>query len=127
MASAREEWDRIFSRLDHDPGGEDAWLERWRPLFEANRNAPILDLGCGAGDDARSLTRWGLEVVAADFSEKALRATRRRAPRAETKNVDLTRGLSFPNDHFAVIIASLSLHYFPGLRPSRSWETFDAA
>ena len=114
-ADIREEWDRIFSRLGTAPGGEDAWLERWRGLLEAGRDAPVLDLGCGAGEDAGSLSRWGFEVVAADFSEKALELTGRRAPEAETKLVDLTRGLPFPDAHFGAIVASLSLHYFPWL------------
>lgn len=112
-ADIREEWDRIFSRLDTVPGGEDAWLERRRSLLETGADAPVLDLGCGAGEDARSLSRWGFEVVAADFSGKALELTGRRAPEAETKLVDLTRDLPFPDAHFGAIVASLSLHYFP--------------
>lgn len=114
-ADIREEWDRIFSRLDRAPGGEDAWLERWRNLLEADRDAPVLDLGCGAGEDARSLSQWGFEVVAADFSERALELTGRRAPEAETRHVDLTRGLPFPDARFGAIVAGLSLHYFPWL------------
>ena len=112
-ADPRGEWDRIFSRLDGAPGAEDAWLERWRALLAAHRDAPVLDLGCGSGEDARSLSRWGFEVVAADFSEKALELTRGRAPEAETERVDLTRGLPFPDGHFGAVVASLSLHYFP--------------
>ena len=108
-----EEWDRIFSRLEGGPGGEDAWLERWRDLLHANRGAPILDLGCGAGEDALLLSRWGFRVVAVDYSQKALELAGRRAPRAETKHVDLTQGLPFPDAHFGAIVASLSLHYFP--------------
>lgn len=112
-ANAREEWDRVFSRLDRAPGSKDAWLEHWRDLLEANRDSPVLDLGCGAGDDAHSLSQLGFEVVAADFSEKALELTRRRTPEAETRHVDLARGLPFPGAHFGTIVASLSLHYFP--------------
>lgn len=111
--AVREEWNRIFSRLDKTPGGADDWLERWRGLLEEDNDAPVLDLGCGAGEDARSLSRWGFKVVAADFSEKALELTSRRAPDAETKHVDLTQGLPFPDAHFGAIVASLSLHYFP--------------
>lgn len=113
-ANSREEWDRIFARLEGDPGGEDAWLERWRDLIlRSNRSAPILDLGCGAGEDALLLSRWGFGVVAADFSEKALGLAGRRAPEAETGRVDITRGLPFPDAHFGAVVASLSLHYFP--------------
>jgi ubiquinone/menaquinone biosynthesis C-methylase UbiE len=52
-------------------------------------------------------------VVAADFSEKALELTRRRAPGAETRNIDLTHPLPFPDAYFGAVVASLSLHYFP--------------
>ena len=112
-ANAGEEWDRIFSRLEACPGGADAWLERWQELLHPNRDAPVLDLGCGAGEDTLLLSRWGFRVVAADFSEKALELAGRRAPEAETRHVDITRGLPFPDAHFGAVVASLSLHYFP--------------
>ncbi|HEV2744896.1 MAG TPA: class I SAM-dependent methyltransferase [Rubrobacter sp.] len=112
--NSREEWDRIFARLEAGPGGEDAWLERWRELLlRSNRGAPVLDLGCGAGEDALLLSRWGFRVVAADFSETALELASRRAPEAETRHVDISEGLSFPDAHFGAIVASLCLHYFP--------------
>ena len=111
--NVREEWDRIFARLEGGPGGEDAWLERWRDLLHSNRDSPILDLGCGAGEDVLLLSRWGFRVVAVDLSEKALELTRLRAPQAETEHVDLTGGLPFPDAHFGAIVAGLSLHYFP--------------
>ena len=112
--NSREEWDRIFARLVGGPGGEDAWLERWRDLLlRSNRGAPVLDLGCGAGEDALLLSRWGFRVVAADSSEKALELASRRAPEAETRHVDITEGLPFPDAHFGAIVASLCLHYLP--------------
>jgi len=110
---AREEWDLIFASLGEGPGGEDLWLERWLGLLEPRREAPVLDLGCGAGEDTRFLSRRGFRVVAADFSEKALEVTGRRAPGARTTRVDFTRGLPFPDAHFGAAVASLSLHYFP--------------
>ena len=110
---ARESWNRAFARLDERSDGGDAWLERWRPLLEANRHAPALDLGCGTGRDTDFLLRLGFDVVAADFSERALEITHRRAPRAKTRNVDLTHALPFADAGFGTVVASLSLHYFP--------------
>lgn len=109
----RREWDRVFSALNDEAGGEDAWLERWQGVLEESRASPVLDLGCGAGQDTRFLLEHGHSVVATDVSEKALEVTRRRAPGAKTENVDLTRGLPFPDARFGVVVASLSLHYFP--------------
>jgi ubiquinone/menaquinone biosynthesis C-methylase UbiE len=108
-----KEWNRIYSRIDGVSAGEDAWLERWRHVLDTSRGSPVLDLGCGDGHDARFLTERGFPVIATDFSEKALEITRRTAPAAKTQNVDLTRGLPFPEASFGVIVASLSLHYFP--------------
>jgi len=109
----REEWDRIFSSLDEAATSEDAWLGRWLHLLNPRLDSPVLDLGCGAGEDARFLSSRGFRVVAADFSEKALEITGRRAPGASRVRMDLTRGLPFPDRHFGAVVASLSLHYFP--------------
>lgn len=106
----REEWNRIFSRIDEVSAGEDTWLERWQHVLDGS---PVLDLGCGDGHDARFLTELGFPVIATDFSEKALELSRHTAPAAKTQYVDLTHGLPFPDASFGVIVASLSLHYFP--------------
>lgn len=106
-------WDQVFSGLNEEAGGEDDWLKRWQGLLVERRGSPVLDLGCGAGQDTRSLLDLGHTVVAADLSEKALEITRRRAPGAKMERVDLTRRLPFPDAHFGVVVASLSLHYFP--------------
>jgi SAM-dependent methyltransferase len=111
--NTRKEWDRIFFGLNEETAGEDARLERWRHVLEASRGSPVLDLGCGAGHDALFLTELGFSVFAADFSQEALEITRRKAPAAKAENVDLTRGLPFPEARFGAIVASLSLHYFP--------------
>ncbi len=111
MRTGVESWGEILRSSGR--GYEDPWLERWQTLLETSRKIPILELGCGGGQDTRFLTELGFAVIAADFSNEALELTRRRAPEAALKNVDLTRGLPFPDAAFRVILASLSLHYFP--------------
>jgi SAM-dependent methyltransferase len=106
-----ERWDEILRRFGEGP--EDRWLERWQTVLETSRDVPILELGCGGGQDARYLTELGFSVIATDLSDDALELTRRRAPDANLQKVDLTRGLPFPDSAFRVIVASLSLHYFP--------------
>ena len=106
-----ENWGEILRRLERGP--EDNWLERWQSVMETSRDAPVLELGCGSGQDTRFLTDLGFTVIATDFSEVALELTRRHAADARLENVDLTRGLPFPDAAFRVIVASLSLHYFP--------------
>jgi ubiquinone/menaquinone biosynthesis C-methylase UbiE len=106
-----ENWGEILRRFERVT--EDNWLERWQTVLETSRDAPILELGCGSGQDARYLAELGFAVIATDFSEEALELTRRRAPDARLENIDLTSGLPFPDAEFRVIVASLSLHYFP--------------
>jgi ubiquinone/menaquinone biosynthesis C-methylase UbiE len=106
-----ENWGEILRRFERVT--EDNWLERWQTVLETSRDAPILELGCGSGQDARYLAELGFAVIATDFSEEALELTRRRAPDARLENIDLARGLPFPDAEFRVIVASLSLHYFP--------------
>lgn len=107
----REVWD-WFYRDAPGRASDDGWLERWTDVLEANRDLPVLELGCGAGQDSRFLSERGLEVVATDLSEEALRLTRMSAPGVETKVADLGRPLPFPDASFGVVVASLSLHYF---------------
>lgn len=112
MESRRERWNRIFRRLDDGGTNPDPWLERWLETLGGGEGS-VLDLGCGAGHDARFLTERGFSVVAADFSEEALRLARRAAPEAEIKRLDMTLGLPFPDEGFRAVVASLCLHYFP--------------
>jgi methylase of polypeptide subunit release factors len=57
----------------------DPWLHRWMPLVvERAGDDPILELGCGSGDDSVTLASRGLPLVAVDLSEQAIAKARRR-------------------------------------------------
>ena len=61
----------------------DPWLERWLPLVKQRAGAaPVLEIGCGAGDDTVTLLGAGLRVVGFDLSPEAVAAARERAPEA---------------------------------------------
>jgi SAM-dependent methyltransferase len=96
-----------MSRTTSDP-----WLDRWLPLIsERAAGLPILELGCGGGRDSEVLAAAGHRVVGVDLSSTAIAKARQRVPSAEFHCQDL--GASFPVERAGVIIASLSLHYFP--------------
>ena len=72
---------------------------------------PILELGCGGGRDSVVLAAAGHKVVGVDLSAKAIANARQRAPSGEFHCQDLRA--PFPVERAGVVIASLSLHYFP--------------
>ncbi len=91
----------------------DPWLHRWMPLVvERAGDDPILELGCGSGDDSVTLVSRGLPLVAVDFSEQAIDRARRRVPAAQFYRRDLREPLPALPASAGVVLASLSLHYF---------------
>ena len=91
----------------------DPWLERWLPLIAQRAgSAPILELGCGPGDDADTLTRAGHHVVALDVSDDAIDVARARVPGAEFHHGDVREPFMVADASVGVVVASLSLHYF---------------
>jgi len=90
----------------------DPWLERWLPLInERAAGLPILELGCGGGRDSEVLVAAGHSLVGVDRSAAAIANARTRAPSAEFHCQDIQS--PWPVARAGVVIASLSLHYFP--------------
>jgi SAM-dependent methyltransferase len=91
----------------------DPWLDRWLPLIAHHATGdPILELGCGAGRDSATLVAAGHEVIGLDRSPSAVNQARNTVPAGQFFCQDMrdpwpVRGPS------GVIVASLSLHYFP--------------
>jgi SAM-dependent methyltransferase len=93
----------------HDP-----WLGRWLPeIVSRTKGRPVLEIGCGHGDDTQTLVEAGLEVTGFDLSQDAVRRTRVRVPRARIERRDIRGPLPPEATQLGVVIASLSLHYFP--------------
>jgi len=91
---------------------DDRWLDRWLSLIgERTAGLPILELGCGGGRDSEILAAAGHRVVGIDLSSAAIANARERAPTAAFQCQDV-RG-AFPVERAGVVLASLSLHYFP--------------
>lgn len=89
----------------------DRWLERWLPLVhERSRGLPVLELGCGRGEDTKVLAAAGLHVKAIDLSPSMIAKARAEVPTAEFQCQDIRD--PFPLQTADVVVASLSLHYF---------------
>ncbi|WP_232538502.1 class I SAM-dependent methyltransferase [Chromobacterium phragmitis] len=92
----------------------DPWLERWLPLLrEAGRAGPVLEIGCGGGEDTERLAAAGLELVAFDVSAAAAAIAASRAPAARVLCRDARQPFPLDGRQAGAVVASLSLHYFP--------------
>ena len=92
----------------------DPWLNRWMPLVvERSGDAPVLEIGCGHGDDTVTLTQAGLDVVAFDLSPTSVAAAKLRAPKARIECRDTRDPFPEVATQLGTVVASLSLHYFP--------------
>jgi SAM-dependent methyltransferase len=90
----------------------DPWLDHWLPLIgERTAGLPILELGCGGGRDSEVLAAAGHRVVGVDLSSAAIAKARERVPSAEFHCQDVRA--AFPVERAGVVLATLSLHYFP--------------
>ena len=92
------------------------WLNRWLPLIEQHvGKRPILEIGCGDGQDTAVLLENGLSVVAMAISQERVEQAAKNAPQATFSCQDMRKPLPHEADGYGVVLASLSLHYF-------SWE-----
>ena len=86
-----------------------------RPLLELPKDAKILELGCGLGQDGRALMRNGLFVVQSDISPKTIARAKQIAKTDKLENsafmqVD-SENLPFPDNYFDAIFMVASLHH----------------
>lgn len=92
----------------------DPWLDKWLPMLKEGAAAgPVLEVGCGAGEDTETLCNAGLRVVAFDVSPEAVERARARVPGAEFHCASVLERFPLEGSGVPVIVASLSLHYFP--------------
>jgi SAM-dependent methyltransferase len=97
----------VTSRTTSDP-----WLDRWLKLIgERAAGLPILELGCGGGRDTEVLAAAGHRVVGVDLSRAAIGRARECVPSAKFYCQDVRA--PWPVERAGVVLASLSLHYFP--------------
>ena len=91
----------------------DPWLDKWLALIrEKSAGGQVLELGCGCGWDTVDLLAAGCNIIAADISAERLAECAKSVPLAKLLQADNGKPLPFADHSMAVIVASLSLHYF---------------
>jgi len=92
---------------------QDLWLQRWLPLLgQRAAGAPVLELGCGSGQDTEVIAAAGHHVVGVDLSERAIAGARARVPSAVFHCQDIRAPFPVGPGSAGAVVASLSLHYF---------------
>jgi len=101
----------------------DLWLQRWLPLLQARaQGAPVLEIGCGSGDDTAVLASAGLQVHAFDLSATAASVARTRVPSAMVECRDIRDPWPASLIDLGGIVAGLSLHYFTWAETLAIWQ-----
>lgn len=111
-AKARETWNAIHRNYEREQIQYDDWLETFRDAIDACQT-PVLDLGCGSGNDTLYLIGRGKRVISCDYAQNAIWNIHKNFPEVERAVCfDMTKGLPFENDFTDLIVCDLSLHYF---------------
>jgi SAM-dependent methyltransferase len=91
----------------------DPWLQRWLALAVTHAGeSPVLEIGCGHGDDTAVLSGAGLKVTAFDLSLAAVAVAKTRVPSATITRRDIRDPFPVSAGQSGLVVASLSLHYF---------------
>ena len=73
----------------------------------------VLDLGCGAGTDIKTLLERNVQLTASDFSPEAVQMVKQAfGDRLEVDCFDMRDGFPYADASFDVVVSDLSLHYF---------------
>ena len=113
----KSRWNVVNASTTQRERERDLLVDDWLDLFEETMQScttPIIDLGCGKGNDVLYLIEHGkTNVIPCDYSGPAIDNIKKNFPeilRAEC--FDMAAGFPFPDEFTDVIIANLSLHYF---------------
>ncbi|AGK95533.1 class I SAM-dependent methyltransferase [Clostridium pasteurianum] len=112
MNLQKEYWNKIYESILDKKLKYDPWLDKYENILMKSKDTPIIDLGCGFGNDTLYLKERKYEVISCDFSEKALRRLSNFIDNLNVKCFDMKDGLPFQDSSAKVIISDLSLHYF---------------
>lgn len=105
-------WDKKHSNYERKDIICDDWLEKFEAVIKGC-TTPVLDLGCGSGNNTLCLTEKGKQVIACDQSQNAIHNIKKNFPKIyETRCFNMLDGFDFGNAKFDLIIADLCLHYF---------------
>lgn len=107
-------WNNFYKKMNYtkDSIVYDNWLYGYRDIVDSS-GKPIIDLGCGSGNNVKYLMEKNMKVVACDSSIAAIELIKRNFPNIyDTECFDMVDGFPFVNNSADLVIADLCLHYF---------------
>lgn len=105
-------WENIYKDHANKSIKTDNWLQKFDSIIDGC-STPILDLGCGTGNDTLYLIQKGKTVIPCDQSHNAMDMIKKNFPEIkDTRCFNILDGLPFVKESFDLIIADLCLHYF---------------
>ena len=124
---ANEFWNNIYISCERSKIKYDNWLDLFQEIIK-NCQTPIIDLGCGIGNDTLYLIEKGKKVIPCDYSISAVKNIKNNFPEIEkAERFDMAKGLPFEDNFTDLVICDLSLHYFTEkttLRPGKGHYRF---
>lgn len=112
MNKQKQYWNKIYELNSDRKPKYDLWLDKYENILTTSKNVPMIDLGCGLGNNTLYLKERGYEVISCDFSETALLRLTNFIDNLNIQCFDMKNGLPFEDSSAKIIIADLSLHYF---------------
>jgi len=112
MSSQNKYWNELYQHHGNEKPAYDLWLDKYAAILAESKSIPIIDLGCGFGNDTLYLHERGYSVISCDFSREALKRLEYFIDKPVTLLFDMKERLPFENQSAKIVIADLSLHYF---------------
>lgn len=105
-------WNNLYTNCNKNEIKIDNWLEKFEDIIK-DCLTPIIDLGCGTGNDTLWLIEKGKKVISCDQSINAINNIKSNFPEIyDTKCFNMLNEFPFESSSCELIIADLCLHYF---------------
>jgi SAM-dependent methyltransferase len=112
LETQQERWNRIFDGYGTKRPIYDDWLDKYGEILSTSKDTPVIDLGCGLGNNTLYLYEQGYQVISCDFAEAALQRLSHFLPNPITRLFDLRSRFPFQDGAARIVVADLCLHYF---------------
>lgn len=111
IQSSIDFWNNIHTFCPREEIITDNWLDQFSDIIKAS-TLPIIDLGCGGGNNTKTLVTMGKQVICCDQSINCINDIQKNFPEVTTRLMNMLDGFDFSDNSVEIVVADLSLHYF---------------